>query len=111
MSRPERDRPEDGRCWCCTRQTGVSPVAASAGAPRSRLRAWRYVGDIKSYFDSIDHGKLLKRVERRIWDRRGLKVLAVAEGECDGGRGDGGGDGTGQSPGRGELAAAGQHLP
>ena len=38
MSRPERDRPEDGRSWCCTRLTGASPVAVSAGAPRSRLR-------------------------------------------------------------------------
>ena len=37
----------------------------------------RYVvdGDIKSYFDSIDHGKLLKRIERRISDRRVLKLL------------------------------------
>ncbi len=38
---------------------------------------YRYVvdGDIKSYFDSIDHGKLLKRIERRISDRRVLKLL------------------------------------
>jgi len=40
-------------------------------------RGHRYVvdGDIKSYFDSIDHGKLLARVERRISDRRVVKLL------------------------------------
>jgi len=32
-------------------------------------------GDIKSYFDSIDHEKLLGRVQRRISDRRVLKLL------------------------------------
>ena len=31
--------------------------------------------DIKDYFGSIDHGKLLKLVERRISDRRVLKLL------------------------------------
>ncbi len=37
----------------------------------------RYVvdADIKSYFDNIHHGKLLKRVERRISDRRVLKLI------------------------------------
>jgi len=40
-------------------------------------RGQRYVvdGDIKSYFDSIDHEKLLGRVQRRISDRRVLKLL------------------------------------
>jgi group II intron reverse transcriptase/maturase len=40
-------------------------------------RGHRYVvdGDIKSYFDSIDHEKLLRRIERRISDRRVLKLL------------------------------------
>lgn len=40
-------------------------------------RGYRYVvdGDIKSYFDSIDHEKLLGRIERRISDRRVLKLL------------------------------------
>jgi group II intron reverse transcriptase/maturase len=32
-------------------------------------------GDIKSYFDSISHEKLLKLVERRISDRRVVKLL------------------------------------
>jgi group II intron reverse transcriptase/maturase len=40
-------------------------------------RGQRYVvdGDIRSYFDSIDHEKLLGRVQRRISDRRVLKLL------------------------------------
>jgi len=40
-------------------------------------RNYRYVvdGDIKSYFDQISHDKLLKLVERRISDRRVLKLL------------------------------------
>ena len=40
-------------------------------------RDHRYVVeiDIKSFFDSIDHEKLLKLVERRISDRRVLKLL------------------------------------
>lgn len=40
-------------------------------------RGYRYVvdGDIKSYFDSIDHEKLLALVERRLSDRRVLKLL------------------------------------
>src|ERR1700724_4394801 len=31
--------------------------------------------DIRDYFGSIDHGKLMLLVERRISDRRGLKLL------------------------------------
>lgn len=40
-------------------------------------RGHRFVvdGDIKSYFDSIDHDLLMARVERRISDRRVLKLL------------------------------------
>jgi group II intron reverse transcriptase/maturase len=40
-------------------------------------RGHRYVvdGDIKSYFDTIDHGILMERVARRISDRRVLKLL------------------------------------
>jgi group II intron reverse transcriptase/maturase len=40
-------------------------------------RGHRYVvdGDIKSYFDTIDHGNLMERVKRRILDRRVLKLL------------------------------------
>jgi group II intron reverse transcriptase/maturase len=40
-------------------------------------RDYRYVVeiDIEKYFDSIDHEKLLKLVERRISDRRVLKLL------------------------------------
>ena len=40
-------------------------------------RGHRYVvdGDIKSYFDTIDHGNLMELVKRRISDRRVLKLL------------------------------------
>jgi group II intron reverse transcriptase/maturase len=40
-------------------------------------RGHRFVvdGDIKSYFDSIDHDLLMTRVERRISDRKVLKLL------------------------------------
>jgi len=40
-------------------------------------RGHRYVVeiDIAKYFDSIDHGKLMKLVERRVSDRRVLKLL------------------------------------
>jgi RNA-directed DNA polymerase len=44
---------------------------------RLKGRFHRYVVeiDIKSFFDSIDHGKLMKLVARRISDRRVLKLL------------------------------------
>ena len=58
MSRPERDRPEDGRSRCCTRLTGASPVAVSAGAPRSRLRAWEEIPASE------------RSVKSPVWDRR-----------------------------------------
>ncbi len=42
-------------------------------------RGYRYVvdGDIRRYFDEIDQEKLLKLVERRISDRRVLKLLRM----------------------------------
>ena len=42
-------------------------------------RGYRYVvdGDIKSYFDEIDPEKLLKLVQRRVSDRRVLKLLRM----------------------------------
>lgn len=42
-------------------------------------RGHRYVvdGDIKSYFDTIDHEILMERVKRRITDRRVLKLLRL----------------------------------
>ena len=60
---------------------GFRPKRNATGALETiRLnggRNHRYVvdGDIKSYFDSIDHGKLLERVGRRISDRRVTKLL------------------------------------
>src|ERR1700724_4446020 len=48
--------------------------------------------DIRDYFGSIDHGKLMKLVERRISDRRGLKL--VRQGLRAGGMEEGRGTGT-----------------
>jgi group II intron reverse transcriptase/maturase len=62
---------------------GFRPKRSATGALEAiRLagnRGYRYVvdADIKSYFDEIDHGKLLKLVERRISDRRVLKLLRM----------------------------------
>lgn len=60
---------------------GFRPKKNATGALETiRLnagRSYRYVvdGDIKNYFDQISHDKLLKLVERRISDRRVLKLL------------------------------------
>ncbi|MGH7411438.1 MAG: group II intron reverse transcriptase/maturase [Candidatus Methylomirabilis sp.] len=60
---------------------GFRPKRNATGALEAiRLnggRNYRYVvdGDIRSYFDSISHEKLLKLVEQRISDRRVLKLL------------------------------------
>lgn len=62
---------------------GFRPKRNATGALETiRLnagRTYRYVvdGDIKSYFDSISHEKLLKLVEQRISDRRVLKLLRL----------------------------------
>lgn len=60
---------------------GFRPKRNATGALETiRLfggRNYRYVvdGDIRKYFDEISHDKLLKLVERRISDRRVLKLL------------------------------------
>jgi len=60
---------------------GFRPRRGATGALETiRLiggRGHRYVvdGDIKKYFDTIDHQKLMAIVERRISDRRVLKLL------------------------------------
>jgi len=59
---------------------GFRPKRSATGALEAiRLtgRGHRYVVeiDIESFFDSIDHGKLMKLVERRVSDRRVLKLL------------------------------------
>jgi len=60
---------------------GFRPKKSATGALEAiRLggnRGLRYVvdGDIKSYFDTIDHEKLLTRVSRRISDQRVMKLL------------------------------------
>src|SRR6266852_3442333 len=60
---------------------GFRPKRSATGALETiRLiggRGHRYVVeiDIEKYFDTIDHGKLMRLVERRISDRRVLKLL------------------------------------
>jgi RNA-directed DNA polymerase len=60
---------------------GFRPKRGATGALEAiRLtggRGHRYVVeiDIEKFFDSIDHGKLMKLVERRVSDRRVLKLL------------------------------------
>jgi len=62
---------------------GFRPKRSATGALEAiRLagnRGYRYVvdGDIRKYFDEIDHEKLLKLVEQRISDHRVLKLLRM----------------------------------
>jgi len=62
---------------------GFRPGRRAHGAMdqiRSNLRVGRrevYDADLSSYFDSIPHGKLMRRVERRIADRSVLKLIRM----------------------------------
>src|SRR5688572_9081061 len=43
MVRPDRTAAQSGDGSCCIELAGASPAAVSAGAPRSRLRAWEEI--------------------------------------------------------------------
>jgi len=73
--------------------------------------AWVLELDIRSYFDSIDHERLMGYVESRVSDRRVLKLIRkwLKAGVMEDGHDPG--DGRGDAAGRGDLTAPGQHLP
>ena len=60
--------------------------ALAYGIERRKVN-WIVDADIRTFFDAIDRDRLLRFVERRIGDRRVLRLAQVAERRCDG-RGD-----------------------
>ena len=63
---PDDNRPS-GRESCCVRLAGESPVAVSAGAPRSRLQAW---GEIPASERSVKGPQRVVRLVRGEQSRR-----------------------------------------
>ena len=73
-------------------------------------RQFVFEADIRDFFGSIDHDRLLALLAERVSDRRVLKL--VRDGSCGGvGRWGADRDGHRHTSGWGDLPAAGEHLP
>ena len=77
--------------------------------PRGRQVVFE--ADIRDFFGSIDHDRLMGLVEERVSDRRVLKLVTPMAACWRVGRREGVRDGRGHTAGRGDLPAVGQHLP
>ena len=90
----------------------LDQVQAALKAGRTEV----YDADLASYFDTIDHDRLLQQLERRIADRSVLRLIRlwlrcpVVE-EDDARAATYHAPAAGDAAGRGDFAAAGQHLP
>ncbi len=94
------------------RASGARPDASGAQGRTAEV----YDADLASYFDTIDHARLLQQLERRIADRSVLRLIRlwlrcpVVETD-DQGRRRTTRPTAGTPQGRRDLAAAGEHLP
>ena len=80
--------PTGARAWDLSRQADFLPGSYGFRPKRSATEALEAIrvrvngghqhvveGDLRAYFDTIDHGRLLAEVGRRVSDRRVLKLL------------------------------------
>ena len=63
----------------------TSALETSAARPGIEKATWVLDADIRSCFDEIDHDALLEQIERRVCDRRLLKLLPVSGRRFEGG--------------------------